>query len=80
MSMGRKEICVLQELLADQYVVQRWSVMRCSNTAACNGFCGRIEDSVAAPGIPGPPRIRNPAGVASIGAAQLAEACTREQE
>jgi hypothetical protein len=74
MSMGRKEICVFQVLLADQYVVQRWSVMRCSNTAACNGFCGRVEDSAAAAGNPGPPRICNPAGVATIGAAQLAEA------
>ncbi len=53
MSMGRKEICVFQELLADQYVVQRWRVMRCSNSAACNGFCGRVEDSAAAAGIPG---------------------------
>ncbi|CAM6009242.1 unnamed protein product [Sphagnum balticum] len=74
MSMGRKEICVFQELLADQYVVQRCSVMRYSNTAACNRFCGRVEDSAAAAGIPGPRRICNPAGVASIGAAQLAEA------
>jgi hypothetical protein len=48
--------------------------MRCSNTAACNGFCGRVEDSAAAAGNPGPPRICNPAGVATIGAAQLAEA------
>ncbi|CAK9238021.1 unnamed protein product [Sphagnum jensenii] len=52
----------------------KWSGMDHGNSAACNGFCGRVEDSAAAAGIPGPPRICSPAGVASIGSAQLAVA------